>query len=59
MADEMPGRAVQTASSVPGAIYHSPPTHRQGCRRYAMTPAEVDLMRQTAPPPMLIPPATT
>src|SRR5664280_1006555 len=24
-----------TASSIPGAIYHAPPTHRQGCRRFA------------------------
>ena len=36
MADKMPGRAAQTASSIPGAIYHAPPTRRQGCRRYAL-----------------------
>ncbi len=36
MADNMPGRAAQTTSSIPVAIYHAPPTRRQGCRRYAL-----------------------
>jgi hypothetical protein len=36
MADKMPGHAAQTASSIPRAIYHAPPTRRQGCRRYAL-----------------------
>ena len=35
MADKMPDRAAQTASSTPVAIYHAPPTRRQGCRRFA------------------------
>jgi hypothetical protein len=33
MVDKMPGRAAQTASRIPGAIYHAPPARRQGCRR--------------------------
>ncbi len=34
MAGKMLGRAAQTASSIPGAIYHAPPTRRQGCRHF-------------------------
>ena len=30
MADKMPGHAGQTASSIPGAIYHAPPIHFNG-----------------------------
>jgi hypothetical protein len=59
MADKMPGRAAQTASSIPGAIYHAPPTRRQGCRCCGTTPAEIEPMWQTASPRMLIPPPAT
>ena len=36
MADKLPGRAAQTASSIPVAIYHALPTRRQGCQCYAL-----------------------
>jgi hypothetical protein len=36
MADKMLGRAAHPASSIPVAIYHAPPTRRQGCRRHAL-----------------------
>jgi hypothetical protein len=47
MADKMSGRAAQTASSVPKAIYHAPPTRRQGGRRYALW--QVCYMQPLAP----------
>jgi hypothetical protein len=33
MADKMSGRVARAASIIPVAIYHAPPTRRQGCWR--------------------------
>jgi hypothetical protein len=69
MAGKMPGRAAQTASSIPGAIYHAPPTRRQGCRPLkaecrmknveCLFPVKIQLMWKPPPPCMRIPPPAT